>query len=141
MNARRRFSAFLIGALTLSVTGCALGGDDEPLEAADASIRLDELADEIEWRDDPVTRSASIAPPTGANLANTLPPIDEFPIVVEASGADDVVEVWASTEKSGEDTDGWMTEAAEAFNDSQATLDDGATAGVDLRSIASGTGY
>ncbi len=145
MNARRRLATAVIGtfALSLSVTGCgfSLGGDEEPLEPAEASLRLNELSNDIEWQDDLVTRSASIAPPTGANLANTLPPIDEFPVVVEARGADDVVEVWASTEKSGEDTDGWMTEATEAFNESNPTLADGSSAGVDLRSIASGTGY
>ena len=32
----------------------------------------------------PVTRSASIPPPTGANLADTLPPLDEFPITAQA---------------------------------------------------------
>ncbi|MGA9279194.1 vWA domain-containing protein [Ilumatobacter sp.] len=126
------------------VAVACVGGDedsDEPLEPAEASAQLDELVDDIDWFDEPVTRSASIPPPTGANLANTLPPIDEFPIVVQSRGADEVVEVWSSTEKSGEGTDGWMTEAAAAFNDAGLTLADGSTAGVDLRSIASGTGY
>ncbi len=82
---------------------------DEPLDAAQASERLDELADDIDWVDTPVTRSASIPPPTGANLADTLPPLDEFPITAEAPpSADEVIEVWSSTEKSGQDTDGWI---------------------------------
>ena len=140
---RRRVS--ITAALALAVVTASCGAleesSDEPLEPAEASEQLDELVDDIGWFDDPVTRSASIPPPTGANLADTLPPIDEFPIVVEAGGVDEVVEIWASTEKSGEGTDGWMTEAADAFNDAGLTLADGSTAGVDLRRIASGTGY
>ena len=145
MTGRRRLLSRAIPAITLALvaTACGTLGEDtsEPLEPAEASEQLDELADEIGWVDNPVTRSASIPPPTGANLASTLPPIDEFDIVVEARGADQVVEVWASTEKSGEGTDGWMTEAAQAFNQAGITLADGSTAGVDLRRIASGTGY
>lgn len=138
---RRLGVTLVLLALGTAACGTLDQGSGEPLEPAEASERLDELADDIGWVDNPVTRSASIPPPTGANLADTLPPIDEFPVVVRSRGADQVVEVWSSTEKSGEGTDGWMTEAAQAFNDAGITLADGSTAGVDLRSIASGTGY
>src|SRR6056297_3348584 len=138
---RRLAVPLVLLAFVAAACGTLDEGSGEPLEPAEASERLDELADDIGWVDDPVTRSASIPPPTGANLADTLPPIDEFPVVVRSRGADQVVEVWSSTEKSGEGTDGWMTEAAQAFNDAGVTLADGSTAGVDLRSIASGTGY
>jgi len=128
-------------AFALIAASCGSTESSEPLDPAEATQRLDELADDIDWIDAPVTRSASIPPPTGANLADTLPPIDEFPIVVEAPGNFEAVEVWSSTEKSGEGTDGWMTEVAKAFNDAGVTLADGTPVGVDLRSIASGTGY
>ena len=137
--------ALAAGALALVAAACGVGEEtSEPLDQATAAEQLAELADEIGWIDNPIGRTASIPPPTGANLADTLPPITEFPIRVEApSGADTVVEVWSSTEKSGElgTTDGWMTEVAEKFNDAGITLSDGSVAGVDLRSIASGTGY
>ena len=121
---------------------CGSSDSGEPLDAAQASKQLDELADDIDWVDTPVTRSASIPPPTGANLADTLPPLDEFPITAAApASADEVIEVWSSTEKSGEDTDGWYREVAEDFNNAGITLSDGSVAGVDLRSIASGTAY
>ena len=97
-------------AVTFAIVAAACGSSDsgEPLDAAQASKQLDELADDIDWVDTPVTRSASIPPPTGANLADTLPPLDEFPITAAApASADEVIEVWSSTEKSGEDTDGW----------------------------------
>jgi Ca-activated chloride channel family protein len=134
----------LVGVAGLLAFGAAACGSEnaEPLDQASATQRLDELADDIGWIDNPVTRSASIPPPTGANLADTLPPIDEFPIVVDAPAtATEVVEVWSSTEKSGEGSDGWFTEVVEAFNREGVTLSDGSVAGVDLRSIASGTGF
>ncbi len=133
--------ALVAGALAVLAAACGTGGSGEPLDQAEAQDRLDDLADEIDWVDDPVTRGASIPPPTGANLADTLPDIEEFPIVVSAAAGTESVEVWSSTEKSGTGTDGWMTEVAEAFNDAGITLGDGTPVGVDLRSIASGTGF
>ncbi len=137
--------ALAVGALALVAAACSVGEESsEPLDQATAADQLAELADEIGWIDNPIGRTASIPPPTGANLADTLPPITEFPIRVEApTSADTVVEVWASTEKSGAPgtTDAWMTEVADKFNDAGVTLADGSVAGVDLRSIASGTGY
>ena len=133
--------ALVAGALAILAAACGTSGSSEPLDQAEAQDRLDELADDINWVDDPVTRSASIPPPTGANLADTLPDIDEFPIVVSAAAGTESVEVWSSTEKSGTGTDGWMTEVAQAFNDEGITLADGTPVGVDLRAIASGTGF
>jgi Ca-activated chloride channel family protein len=142
---RRRSTATKLAAASISLVFVAAacgdgGGDGEPLEPAEAVERLDELADDIDWVDNPVTRSASIPPPSGADLSSTLPPIDEFEIVVD-SPLPSAVEIWASTEKSGDGTDAWMTEVADAFNREGLTLSDGSQAGVDLRRIASGTGY
>ena len=137
-------AAFAGFALVAAACG-ELGTDtsSEPLDPVAASERLDELADEIGWIDDQVTRSASIPPPTGANLADTLPELDQFEIVVPGSGGvpAGAVEIWASTEKSGEGTDGWMTEVAADFNSAGVTLADGTPATVALRRIPSGTGY
>jgi Ca-activated chloride channel homolog len=137
-------TALVAAALGLFTAACGLPGEEsgEPLEPAEARERLDELADEIGWIDAPITRSASIPPPSGADLAATLPPLDEFPLRVDSPDPG-AVEIWSSTEKSGAagTTDGWMTEVAAAFNDAGVTRADGSRASVDLRSIASGTGY
>lgn len=139
---RRSLAGLTVAAIAFIAAGCGSTEGGDPLERDEASSELNGLVDDIGWVDDPVARTASIPPPTGANLAETLPPIDEFPLVVSApTSADHVVEIFASTEKSGEGTDGWMTEVAQAFNDAGLTLADGSTAAVDLRSIASGTGY
>lgn len=146
MTVRRRLA--VVAAFSgFSLIAAACGGvgseSSEPLDPAQASQRLDELADDIGWVDNQVTRSASIPPPTGADLSATLPDIEEFPLKVEApASASEVIEIWSSTEKSGDDTDGWMTEVVTDFNNAGITLADGTTrVGVDLRRIASGTGY
>lgn len=141
----RRFGTYTrLGAIAataaLVAAACGGGGDSGPLEPAEAVDRLDQLADDIDWVDAPVSRSASIPPPSGADLADTLPPIDEFEIVVD-SRLPGAVEIWASTEKSSTETDGWMTDVAEAFNAEGLMLGDGSDASVDLRRIASGTGF
>ena len=146
MTVRRSRLAIVAALACFSLIAAACGGvgseSSEPLDPAGASQRLDELADQIGWVDNQVTRSASIPPPTGADLSATLPDLDTFPITSEPTSADEVLEIWSSTEKSGDDTDGWMTEVVTAFNSAGITLADGTTSvGVDLRRIASGTGY
>ena len=117
-------------------------GESEPLTIEDAKIELQNLVDDIGWIDDPVTRRANLAPSGQADLAQTLPDIDQFPIEVRPPGGTDVVvEIFASTEKSGTGTDGWIIEVANDFNDERITLSDGQTVGVEIREIASGTGY
>lgn len=129
-------------AALVTVTACGVGGGDEPLDRDAAIESLNDLVDDIGWIDAPVTRRASIPPPTGADLAATLPDIDTFRLPVESREAGaTVVEIFASTEKSGTDTDGWINEAASRFNNEGIVLSDGTVAGVNIRQIASGTGY
>ena len=140
-RASSRFAAVLLAG---SLLASACGGDDggEPMDQAEAEAQLLELASEVGWQNDPVTRKANVPPPA-KDLADTLPDIDEFPVVVAAqAGPNQVVaEIFVSTEKSGQGTDGWMGEVAESFNASSQTLPDGREAKVVIRSIPSGTGY
>ena len=131
----------LVAALAMLAAACS-GGESEPLDPAEAEQQLDDLVDSIDWEDDPVTRREAVPPPT-SDLAATLPNIEVFPLVVKPrSGPNQTVaEIFVSTEKSGDGTDGWMVEVAEAFNDSAQTLSDGSTAQVAIRKIPSGTGY
>lgn len=128
-------------ALAVGIAACGSGDDGEPLDEAEAVDDLTGLVDDIDWLDVPATRSASVPPPTGGNLSDTLPPIDEFPIVVDGRGSSARVEIYSSTEKSGEDTDGWLREVAQDFNDAGITLSDGSPAEVTVRNIPSGTAY
>jgi Ca-activated chloride channel family protein len=134
----------LVAALAvfgLLVAACGFG-EVEQLDQAEAEQRLDELVDDMGWQDTPVTRRAPVSLDT-QDLAETLPDIDIFPIVgsPRTGGNQVVAEIFVSTEKSGEGTDGWMVDVAESFNSSNQTLSDGSGAQVAIRRIASGTGY
>ena len=124
------------------LTAACSGGEPEALDPVEAEQQLGDLVNDIDWEDAPVTRREAVPPPT-SDLAATLPDIDLFPLVViPGSGSNQTVaEIFVSTEKSGDGTDGWMVEVAESFNDSGQTLSDGSTAQVAIRKIASGTGY
>lgn len=136
-----RTISLTVAALVV-ITACGVGGGDEPLTRDEATSSLNDLVDDIGWVDDPISRRAAIPPPSGSDLAATLPSINTFDLSVSApNSADVVVEIFASTEKSGDDTDGWINEAAEAFNNSGVTLSDGSRVGVSIRRIASGTAY
>lgn len=133
---------FLLGLLVL-VVACDLdGGSGEPLDQATAEQRVAELANDISWLDTPVTRKANVTPPE-KDLSDTLPDITEFELTVDpdTGPGQAVAEIFASTEKSGSGTDGWMVEAARSFNASNAKLADGRDASVAIRRIPSGTGY
>jgi Ca-activated chloride channel homolog len=126
--------------LALVVSGCTASVDSEPIPFEEAQDNLSKLVDDIGWTENPVTRAATVEF-NDVELSDTLPPITEFPIVVEASGGGVSVEIFTSTEKSGSGTDGWMVEVAEEFNRSGAVLNDGRSAQVEIRKIPSGTAY
>jgi Ca-activated chloride channel homolog len=128
-------------AIVLVLAACT--DEVEPLDPAEAEGRLQELVEDIRWQNDPVARRANVTPPGSLDLSDTIPSINQFPVVVDVgtSGDQVVAEIFASTEKSGSGTDGWMVKAAEAFNDADLTLSNGRLARVEIRSIASGTAY
>lgn len=72
------------------------------------------------------------------SLADELPDISKYPLVVDGKG-DINVEIISSTEKSGTGTDGWLNDVARKFNQSNYTID-GKTVSISVRSIASGLG-
>lgn len=136
----RRWLPLLLGALVLAAA-CA-GADAEPCADAECREQLEGLLDDIDWE---VRESTDLDLNADGEtvLADTLPPIEEYPLSVSAPAGGDrvVVEIFASTEKSGDDENGWMVEVAKDFNDADMKLADGSTALVEIRRIASGTGY
>ncbi|HBZ55525.1 MAG TPA: VWA domain-containing protein, partial [Syntrophobacteraceae bacterium] len=77
------------------------------------------------------------------SIEDTLPDIATFPLVVDplVDGQSVVAEIFASTEKSGSGTDGWMVEVAQRFNESNRRISSGKFARIAVRKIASGTAY
>jgi len=137
------FLVALIGVVFVAAACTEDIGSSGPLEVADAEQRVAEMADQIGWLDEPIDRKASVAPGGNKNLADTLPDISQFPLAVDPAvrAGQTVAEIFVSTEKSGSGIDGWMVEAAESFNQSDAKLADGSDARIAVRKIASGTGY
>jgi len=126
----------------MAVLAACGGGDGAPMSYETAEKELLSKVDDINWTEDtqgqvPLDAREPVA------LTESLPPIDEFPLVVQpqVSSNDVVVEIFTSTEKSGDGTDGWMVEVAQEFNSAGQQLDGGQGAKVRIRKIASGTGY
>ncbi len=105
-----------------------------------ASERLEKVLAGMTWREAHV-RGEGTVDVKPADLERSLPPISNYPLVVTGGSGAVVAEIFVSTEKSGSGTDGWMVEAAEAFNRSGQTVGNGRAARVSIRKIASGTGY
>jgi len=79
---------------------------------------------------------------TSTNLLSLLPDIAEYPIQIPArdSARVEAVEIFTSSEKAGNNRDGFYLEMAESFNRQQNRLSNGKTAEVSIRKIASGVG-
>jgi Ca-activated chloride channel family protein len=125
--------------LGLVVAAC---GDGEPMSEEEARAELAELEDDLGWE----TRGPVGVPvPDPPDPRDVLPDIEggDYPLTVQPSRGSDVViaEVFTSTEKSGDGDNGWMVEVAEDFNRERVELDDGRTAQIAIRKIASGTGF
>lgn len=108
-----------------------------------AAARLAALKKKVQWSENLVQRRAQIQLAGAQDITQMLPDIERFPLMnqPQAAGNDVVVEIFASTEKSGSGTDGWMVEVAEAFNAANQRLKSGQRAFVTIRKIASGTAY
>ncbi|MDX1431648.1 MAG: vWA domain-containing protein [Gammaproteobacteria bacterium] len=113
------------------------------LTREEAETKLSRVLGEVSWREAYVTSRARVELGGKASLSESLPPIAKFPMTVNPSmrAGDVAVEIFASTEKSGSGTDGWMVEVANAFNARNVRLSSGRTAKVKVRKIASGTGH
>ncbi|MCB1893771.1 MAG: substrate-binding domain-containing protein, partial [Rhodocyclaceae bacterium] len=128
------------GSFSLDVDG---GSHSRAMPFERAADELRRMREQVDWHEDIVTERARIELTDGADLKKRLPAIDTFPlVVVPAAGAGNaVVEIFASTEKSGTGTDGWMVRVAEEFNNAGLRLKSGRPAQVAIRKIASGTGH
>ncbi len=118
-------------------------GDIVPRSVPDydsAADRLGGLVDQVTWQEKRISNVTTITE-TADSLDATLPSISTFPLVVDPGSGGVTAEIFVSTEKSGSGTDGWMTEAAQSFNQANNRLPDGRQAKVRIRKIASGTGY
>lgn len=74
-----------------------------------------------------------------SELESEVPPIDQYPFSVTGYG-DVSIEIFATSEKSGDKQDGWINDVATEFNKAGYKTADGKTIGVNIRPMASGLG-
>ena len=148
---KKVLSAVLGIAVVLSVLMFAIpelrqpfaGLFNKELSFDEAASELDNIVADVSVRERLVRQRANLSEISKVDLTATLPDIDKFPLVVAPprGGNSVVAELFVSSEKSGADADGWLREAATAFNAQNVRLDSGASARIAVRKIASGTGY
>ena len=131
-----RSAATLLAALALAACG---GSVDSPESARTAIIETVEEDIRPSFRENSYRANITL---TKTNLLSMLPELDEYPIVAGPRDGRDVesVEIFTSSEKSGDGRDGLFVELARAFNEANVTLPDGRRAAVRIRRIASGLG-
>ncbi|CAN7751613.1 VWA domain-containing protein [Paenibacillus sp. LjRoot56] len=112
-----------------------IGKSQTQVTAESAAKQLNKMYEKISVvNGTPVKGQIDINP---ADVASSLPDISKFPITVNNT-TDYFVEIFSSTEKSGNGVDGWLTDVANEFNKAQIVVN-GKTASVKIRNIASGT--
>ncbi|MBQ9006875.1 MAG: substrate-binding domain-containing protein, partial [Atopobiaceae bacterium] len=131
-----------VGALVL-VFALALGGlwffrnfgkSDREVNSEDAARTIERLYKSIDPESAaPIKEAVDVS--DMLDEADELPDIDTCEVTV--NGGEAGVEIWASGEKSGNGTDGWMREMAEAYN-REGRVIDGESASITLRKVASG---
>lgn len=72
------------------------------------------------------------------NIKDSLPDISKYPLQVDKT-TNDFIEIFSSTEKAGDNKDGWLVDTAKAFNKANIKLN-GKNVSVRIRGIASGQG-
>lgn len=134
--------AVVVGIILMSSGEGEISPDttSPPMTREEASAALGSIVADIAHREDFVESPIPVPIP---DQRLPLPPIDDYMLVVDPPFMANAttVEVWVSTEKSGEGTDGWFVDVAEAFNAGGIQTADGAPAQVAVRRIPSGTAY
>jgi Ca-activated chloride channel family protein len=133
-----------LGAIVVLVSGLILGGmtltqDDGKKSEEHPEDQAAQMLEQLYRRisvvsTTPVRGQVDLSDDAGV----LLPEISKYPLQVENT-TDDFVEIFASTEKAGAGTDGWLVKVAEAFNSTGYRVN-GKPVSVRLRGIASGLG-
>ena len=127
-------SGLVFGILSLTRN---VGKTDRAISTETAQQRMEQMMREI----DPQTAEpikSSVEYTQKEVTAEELPALDTNEVTVPAT-TDSFAEIWASPEKAGQGTDGWIREMAEQFNKSGATVN-GKPASIQIRSMSSGLG-
>lgn len=123
--------------IVLAIVG-AVNSASSPKVDSDGNIMgkgIDELLKRVNVTDaEPVKASVNMA---DTSLYDEMPEIDKYPLAVKGTGQVDI-EIFTSGEKAGKNTDSWLIECAESFNNSGVTTSDGKSVSISVRSVSSG---
>lgn len=134
----------IFAGIAVAVFGLVLGGiiitkdigkSQETITSEQAENKMNSLLSGISViNTEPV--KASIDDDDILTEEEELPDIASYPLTVTGKG-DINIEIFSSPEKAGEDTDGWINEVAENFNNENYKIN-GKTVSVSIRSVSSG---
>jgi Ca-activated chloride channel family protein len=113
-----------------------LGKTQKEVTAESAMATLDKLYKNITVNTVPARKEQVMIETT--SIKDALPDISKYPPQVDNT-TENYVEIFSSTEKSGDKKDGWLVDTAKAFNNANIQVD-GKTVSVRIRGIASGQG-
>lgn len=123
--------------IVLAIVG-AVNSASSPKVDSDGNIMgkgIDELLKRVSVTDaEPVKASVNMA---DTSLYDEMPEIDKYPLAVKGTGQVDI-EIFTSGEKAGKNTDSWLIECAESFNNLGVTTSDGKSVSISVRSVSSG---
>lgn len=136
---------FIIAGIAVLVFGAIFGGitltknlgkSSDTITTENATEKLDKLYSKLKINN--VTPRKESVTISSNDIGETLPGIDKYPASVN-NNTDTFIEIFSSTEKTGEKTDGWLNDVAKDFNKSNIQVN-GKPVSVRIRGIASGTG-
>lgn len=138
-NSRKLYIFPVLFLILFSLFSCS----NERMEYDAALLKLDKLTERINSYDDFVTRRTKVNSEGEGKLSDSLPDITAFQLSTAPYKKSNSlqVEIFASTEKSGSGTDGWINEIAEEFNSRNIRTKSGKIIQIYIRKIASGTGH
>jgi Ca-activated chloride channel homolog len=113
-----------------------LGKTQKEVTAENAMDTLDRLSRNITVNTVPARKEQVTIETT--SVKDALPDISKYPPQVDNT-TENYVEIFSSTEKSGDNKDGWLVDTAKAFNNANIQIN-GETVSVRIRGIASGQG-
>lgn len=134
----------IFAGIAIAVFGLVFGGiiltrnigkSEEAITSEQAENKMSSLLRGINVTNvDPI--KASVTDEDMLTEEEELPDIASYPFTVKGNGEINI-EIFSSPEKAGDDTDGWINEVAQNFNNEKYTIN-GKTVSVSIRSVSSG---
>lgn len=112
-----------------------VGKSEETITSEQAENQMNNLLSSISVTNVEPTK-ASITDEDMLTEEEELPDIASYPLTVTGGGEINI-EIFSSPEKAGDDTDGWINEVAQNFNNEKYQIN-GKTVSVSIRSVSSG---